>query len=57
MHRGKWLLVKHGGKVIKGIVENIWSEDLFIRLDDGELISRKFWEVRSAPYDNEKENN
>ena len=55
MHIGKWLLVKHEGKVMKGIVTKIYNEDLDIRLDDDTIIRRKFWEVRSAPYDNEKE--
>jgi len=55
MQIGRRLLVKHEGKIQEGIVENIWSEDLFIRLENGELISRKFWEVRSVPFDNPKE--
>jgi len=55
MHIGKWLLVRHEGKVLKGIVTNIFQEDLDIRLDDNTIIRRKFWEVRTAPFDNIKE--
>jgi len=52
MNIGKKLLVKHDGKVQEGNVEKIYDEDLDIRLDNGELIRRKFWEIRSIP--NEK---
>lgn len=55
MHIGKWLLVKHDGKILKGIVTQIYREDLRIKLDDDTEIIRKFWEVRNAPFDNEKE--
>jgi hypothetical protein len=55
MHIGKWLLVKHEGQIRKGIVIKIFQEDLDIRLEDNTIIRRKFWEVRAAPYDNEKE--
>jgi len=55
MHIGKWLLVKHEGKILKGIVVNFWQEDLDIRLDDDTIIRRKFWEIRSCPYENEEE--
>jgi hypothetical protein len=55
MHIGKWLLVRHEGKVLKGIVTMIFQEDLDIRLDDNTIIRRKFWEVRTAPFDNIKE--
>jgi hypothetical protein len=55
MHIGKWLLVKHEGKIVKGIVTKFFQEDLDIRLDDNTIIRRKFWEVRNAPFDNKKE--
>jgi len=55
MYIGKKLLVKHNDKIQEGIVENFYEEDLDIRLDDGEIIRRKFWEVRSLPDDNKKE--
>lgn len=55
MQIGKWLLTKHNGVVVKGIVIEFFSEDINIKLDDGTIIQRKYWEVRSAPYDNEKE--
>jgi len=53
MHIGKWLLVKHEGKIQKGIVKIIYPEDLDIELEDGTIIRRKFWEVRKI---DEKEN-
>jgi hypothetical protein len=55
MYIGKWLLVRYENKIIKGIVTKIFQEDLDIRLEDDTIIRRKFWEVRIAPYDNEKE--
>jgi hypothetical protein len=55
MHIGKWLLVKHEGKILKGIVVNFWQEDLEIRLDDTDIIiTRKYWEVRNAPFEKEE---
>lgn len=54
MHIGKWLLVKHEGKIIKGIVVKIFQEDLYISLEDKTIIHRKFWEVRKI---DEKEKN
>ena len=51
MHIDKWLLIKHEGKVIKGMVVKILSEDLDIKLEDGTIIRRKFWEVRNIPND------
>lgn len=53
MHIGKWLLVKHEGNILRGIVVQFFPEDLDIRLDNGIIIRRKYWEVRDAPYDNE----
>lgn len=55
MQIGKWLLVKHEGRIQRGIVVKIYSEDLGIRLEDDTIIRRKFWEVRNAPSDNEEE--
>lgn len=46
MKIGARLLVKHEGLVKEGSVEQIFPEDLDIRLDDNTLIRRKFWEVR-----------
>jgi hypothetical protein len=54
MHIGKRLIVKHDNKIQEGIVEEIYSEDLDIRLDNGELIRRKFWETRAISYEEEK---
>ena len=55
MHIGKWLLVKHEDKIFKGIVVKINTEDLDIKLENGDIIRRKFWEVRSIPFNNPKE--
>jgi hypothetical protein len=57
MHIGKWLLVKHEDKIITGIVIKFFQDDLDIKLDDGTIIRRKFWEVRVKPFDNLKEEN
>lgn len=54
MHLGKRLLVKHDGQIQEGNVEQIFEEDLIIRLDNGETITRKFWEIRSINYGNPK---
>ena len=55
MYIAQFVLVKHEGLVKKGQVTEIFPEDLQIKLEDGTLIMRKFWEIRNAPYDNEKE--
>jgi len=55
MYIGKWLLIQHEGQIMKGIVIKIYPEDLDIKLDDGIVIRRKFWEVREIPFDNPKE--
>jgi hypothetical protein len=55
MHIGRWLLVKHDGKIVKGLVIKIFQEDLDIKLEDETIIRRKFWEVRSVPDEKEKE--
>ena len=49
MHIGKRLLIRYEGKVQEGSVIDISQDDLNIRLDDGTIISKKFWEVRSLP--------
>lgn len=56
MHIGKRLIVKHDNKIQEGIVEEIYSEDLDIRLDNGELIRRKFWCVHKIEIKNEEPN-
>jgi len=33
MHIGKWLFVKHESKIVKGIVIDIFSEDIDIKLE------------------------
>jgi hypothetical protein len=47
--------VKHEDKILRGMVIKIYSEDLDIRLEDDTIVRRKFWEVRSCPYDNLQE--
>jgi len=46
MHIGKWLLVKENEQIQKGRVINFLNEDLEIKLEDGTIVRRKFWEVR-----------
>jgi len=55
MHIRKWLLVKENGQILKGMVIKFSTEDLDIKLEDGTIVRRKYWEVRANPYDNEKE--
>jgi hypothetical protein len=43
--------VKHEGKVQIGTVEIIWDEELEIKLENGETIHRKFWEIKKVPND------
>jgi hypothetical protein len=46
MYLGQRLLVKHNGTVQEGNIEHIYFEDVDVRLLSGELLRRKFWEVR-----------
>jgi len=46
MYIGQRLLVKHDGVLQEGNVEQIFQEDLEIKLDSNAIIMRKFWEVR-----------
>jgi hypothetical protein len=54
MQIDKWLLIKHENEIKKGIVVKILGDDLEIKLEDGIIIRRKFWEVRNVPFDNAK---
>lgn len=54
MYIGKRLLVRHNGIVQEGNVEKIFMNDLDIKLDNGDLIRRKFWEVRSIQNEEKK---
>jgi membrane protease subunit (stomatin/prohibitin family) len=56
MHIGFRLLIKHEGKVQEGSVIKIYEEDLDIRLDSGEIVRRKFWEVRKPDEKKEETN-
>jgi len=54
MYIGKSVLLKHNGIVQEGKVENIYPEDLDIRLLEGTLIRRKFWEIRKIEVKDEE---
>jgi len=54
MYIGKSVLVKHNGIVQEGKVEIIYDEDLDIRLENGELIRRKYWEIRKVKVKDEE---
>lgn len=51
MYIGKPLLIRHNGQIIEGKVEKIYPEDLDIKLPNGEIVRRKFWEVRAIDYE------
>ena len=46
MDIGQILLLRYKGALRKGIVKIIYKEDLDIELLSGEIIQRKFWEIR-----------
>ena len=46
MYIGQKVLLKHEDKLQEGIIEKVLFEDLEIKLLGGELIQKKFWEVR-----------
>jgi hypothetical protein len=46
MYIGQKILLKHENKLQEGIIENVLFEDLEIKLENGEIIQKKFWEVR-----------
>ena len=48
MNIGQKVYLRTNGELKVGIVEEIKSEDLMIRLDTGELIERKFWEINKC---------
>jgi hypothetical protein len=48
MYLGKRVIVKHDNKLQEGNVIQIFLEELEIKLDTGELIRRKYWEIRSS---------
>jgi hypothetical protein len=54
MYLGKRVIVKHQNKLQEGSVEQIFDEDLHIKLDNNEIITRKYWEVGKIK--DEKEN-
>jgi len=49
MYLSQPILIKHNGKVTKGKVIKIYPEELDIELENGEIIRRKFWEIRCIP--------
>lgn len=48
MYLGQRLIIKHENVVKEGSVVKIYPEELDIKLDDGTLVRRKFWEVRTT---------
>jgi hypothetical protein len=53
MQIGLRLLVKHEGIIKEGTVIDFSFEDLDIKLDDGTIIRRKFWEIRKIEIKND----
>jgi hypothetical protein len=39
-------LVRHNKQVIEGTIIKIYSEELDIKLETGEIVKRKYWEIR-----------
>ena len=54
MYIGQRLLVKHNGVLQEGNVEQIFQEDLEIKLDNNIIIMRKFWETHKVEIKNEE---
>jgi len=48
MYLGCPVLVKNNNQVCEGNVIEIYSEDLDIRLLDGTIVRKKFWEIRKV---------
>jgi len=46
MRIGQKILAKYNGKIVEGVVIEIYYEDIDIKLDTNEIIKRKFWEIR-----------
>lgn len=53
MHIGQSVLCKHNEIVQEGKVQKIYFEDLDIKLENGETIRRKFWEIRKIEIKND----
>ena len=53
MQLGCRVLIKHNEKVVEGNVEKILQEDLHIKLEDGTIVMRKYWQIRKIK--NEKD--
>ena len=54
MYIGQELLLKHQGALQKGRIKEIYPEELEIILDTGELVKKKYWEVRKITNKNEE---
>ena len=52
MFIGQSVYVKHEGTVQIGKVEIIWDEELEIKLETGQTIHMKLWEIRKVPNEN-----
>lgn len=46
MQEGAELITKYDGKIVNCIAEKIRFEDLDVKLENGVIISKKYWEVR-----------
>ena len=46
MKIGQSVIVKHEGKVQEGTVVQMYEEEIRVRLEDGNEVIRKYWEVR-----------
>ena len=54
MYLGLRVLVRHEGQVQEGNVERIYDEELDIRLLNGILVRRKYWEIRKCEIKDEE---
>lgn len=52
MRIGQRLLAKYNGQIVEGIVIEIYFEDVDIKLDNGTVIKKKYWEVRKPINEN-----
>ena len=46
MQIGQPVFIRHNKELYKGKVIKIFDEDLKIELKNGEIVLRKFWEIR-----------
>jgi len=53
MYLSQTVLIKYNEKIVEGKVVKIYDEELDIKLDDGEIVRKKYWEIRSVPIEKE----